>query len=113
MGAQQKKASRSNDDSMVARGVSSGRSDAELIEIAKSRYGLDCAVYPVEQAFAHLGVKPSYGFDLIAHEILPTISLGKRKTLVRAVDIARLLEEPPIKQLEEMRLAKRAARSRA
>jgi hypothetical protein len=47
------------------------RTDAELIEIAKNRYGLTRAAYLVEQAFAHLGVKPSYGYELISHSILP------------------------------------------
>ena len=88
------------------------RSDSELIEIAKACYGLTCAVYPIEQAFAHPGVKPSYGYEPISHGILPTISFGRRKTVVRVIDIARLLEETPMEVLEAMRRAKPAARVR-
>jgi hypothetical protein len=50
----------------------------------------------VEETFQHLSLKPTFGWGLIKGGDLPTVKLGKRKTIVRAVDIVRLIEEPPI-----------------
>jgi hypothetical protein len=86
-------------------------SEPELMALAKSRYGLDAASYTPEQAFRHLAFKRAFGYALIAAGILPTIKFGKRKITVRAVDIVRLMEEPPLAALEAMN-ADKAGRER-
>jgi hypothetical protein len=70
-------------------------SEAQLLELAKTRYGLDRATYTPDEAFAHLSVKQSMGWNLVKHGLLPTIKFGRKKTVIRRIDIVRLLEEPP------------------
>jgi hypothetical protein len=76
--------------------------------------GLDAATYPIDQAFRHLGVKDSLGWKLVRQGALRAIRLTGRKSVVPAVDIARLLHErqqqPPRAQGERVRAGKAAAR---
>jgi hypothetical protein len=55
--------------------------------------GLDRATYPALEAFKHLGVGESLGWDLIGQGALRSIKLTPKKTVVTAESIAHLLYE--------------------
>jgi hypothetical protein len=55
--------------------------------------GLTYAVYPLNEAFKHLGIKRSYGFELIKRGDLPTVSIADKKVVVKGIDIARFIYE--------------------
>jgi hypothetical protein len=73
--------------------------------------GLTNAVYPIDQAFEHLGVKASLGWKLIRQGALRAIPITGRKTVVPAVDIAKLIHErqqqPPPTQSQRVRAVPR------
>jgi hypothetical protein len=76
-------------------------SPPDYVEIARS-FGLDKATYPVLEAFAHLGVGHTFGYELIKAGALRAIRLSEKKVVVPAVDIAQVLYErqhrPPPQQ---------------
>jgi hypothetical protein len=53
--------------------------------------GLVYATYSLTEAFKHLGIKRSYGFELIKRGDLPTISIADKKVVVKGIEIARLI----------------------
>jgi hypothetical protein len=55
--------------------------------------GLVYAVYPLTEAFRHLGIRKSFGFELIKRGDLPTVTIADKKVVVKGVDIARLIWE--------------------
>jgi hypothetical protein len=78
--------------------------------------GLDAAVYPVKDAFRHLGVGESLGWDLINQGMLRAIRLTAKKTVITAESIARLLHEceqcpPPSSQADRVTQAQKSRRA--
>ena len=55
--------------------------------------GLRRAAYPILEAFAHLGVGKTYGWELVKTGRLPVSRLAPKKTVAKAIDIARLIHE--------------------
>jgi hypothetical protein len=72
--------------------------DPDYAAIARS-YGLTAATYSIDKAFEHLGVKDWLGWKLVRQGALRAIRLTGKKTVVPAVDIAKLLhqrqQQPP------------------
>ena len=55
--------------------------------------GLRRAAYPILEAFEHLGVGKTYGWELVKTGRLPVSRLAPKKTVAKAIDIARLIHE--------------------
>ena len=55
--------------------------------------GLRRAAYPILEAFAHLGVGKTYGWELVKTGRGPVSRLAPKKTVAKAIDIARLIHE--------------------
>jgi hypothetical protein len=53
-------------------------------------FGLVNATYPIQQAFEHLGVKRTPGYELVNSGQLRAIRLAERRVVVPAVDIAKV-----------------------
>jgi hypothetical protein len=80
----------------------SGSPTPEFFVRLARELGLDRAFYPVEDGFREIGISHAYGWRLVKTGELPTTRLAKRKTIVAAVDLARLVwrrrQSPPDKR---------------
>jgi hypothetical protein len=70
----------------------------DYVQIARE-YGLDCAVYPLDDAFKQIGVSRSYGYALIDRGEIKTIRLADRKVVVRGTVLAKYLHDHDEQQL--------------
>jgi hypothetical protein len=73
-------------------------SSPDYIQIAR-QYGLDLAVYPLDDAFKQVGVSRSYGYELINRGVFKPIRLADRKVVIRATDLAKYLHDHDEQQL--------------
>ena len=64
----------------------------DYVAVARS-FGLTNATYPLQEAFAHLGVKRSSGYALVNSGQIRAIRISERRVVVPAVDIAKVLYE--------------------
>jgi hypothetical protein len=55
--------------------------------------GLRRVTYPILEAFDHLSVGKTYGWQLVKTGRLPVVRLAPKKIIVKAVDVARLIHE--------------------
>jgi hypothetical protein len=65
----------------------------DFVDIGRREFGFDRPVYPIDEAFALLGIGRTYGYELVASGELETIHLAPRKTVVTATSMARLLHQ--------------------
>jgi hypothetical protein len=70
----------------------------DLVALARS-FGFDCAFYSPPEAFRQLGIKRSFGWELIARGTLETIHQTPRKVVVSATSMAGYMharqQDPP------------------
>jgi hypothetical protein len=67
-------------------------SSPDYVQIARE-FGLDRAVYPLDDAFRHIGVSRSYGYELIDRGIFKPIRLADRKVVIRGTELAKYLHD--------------------